>query len=131
MQIQNTFITEHLRRPDTKRWYLKAILKDNTGHTFVGVKVHSVGDIFQYHCVKSVQTRSFSDAHLPAFGLNTERTKYLSVFSPNAGKYRPKKLRIWTLFTQCIFYRMFQSSYFLNRSFYGWLQHCLGVIRLG
>ena len=23
----------------------------------------------------------------------------LSVFSPNAGKYRPKKLRIWTLFT--------------------------------
>ena len=23
---------------------------------------------------------------------------YLSVFSPNAGKYRPEKLRIWTIF---------------------------------
>ena len=27
----------------------------------------------------------------------------ISVFSPNAGKYGPKKLRIWTLFTQHIF----------------------------
>ena len=27
-------------------------------------------------------------------------TKYLSIFSPNAGKYGPGKLRIWTLFTQ-------------------------------
>ena len=30
--------------------------------------------------------------------LNTE---FLYVFSPNAGKYGPEKLRIWTLFTQC------------------------------
>ena len=29
-------------------------------------------------------------------------TEYLSVFGPNAGKYRPRKLRIWTLFTQCL-----------------------------
>ena len=28
-------------------------------------------------------------------------TQYLSVFSPNAGKYEPEKLRISTLFTQC------------------------------
>ena len=27
-------------------------------------------------------------------------TEYVSVFSPNAGKYGPEKLRIWTLFTQ-------------------------------
>ena len=27
--------------------------------------------------------------------------KYLSVFSPNAGKYGPEKLQTWTLFTQC------------------------------
>ena len=27
----------------------------------------------------------------------------LSVFSPNAGKYGPEKLRIRTLFTQCVF----------------------------
>ena len=30
-------------------------------------------------------------------------TKYLSVFTPNAGKCRPEKLRIRTLFTQCLF----------------------------
>ena len=28
------------------------------------------------------------------------RIQYLSVFSPNAGKYGPQKLSIWTLFTQ-------------------------------
>ena len=65
----------------------------------------------QLHWVKSVQIRSFSGPYFPAFGLNTERygvshyvdipiTEYLSVFSPNAGKYRPEKLRICTLFTQ-------------------------------
>ena len=27
-------------------------------------------------------------------------TDYLSVFSPNAGKYGPEKLRVWTQFTQ-------------------------------
>ena len=31
-----------------------------------------------------------------------ENTEYLSVFSPNAGKYGPEKLRERTLFTQCI-----------------------------
>ena len=29
------------------------------------------------------------------------RTEFLPVFSPNAGKYEPQKLRIRTLFTQC------------------------------
>ena len=29
-------------------------------------------------------------------------TEYLSVFSPNGGKYGPKKLQSWTLFTQCL-----------------------------
>ena len=38
------------------------------------------------HCVKRVRVRSYSGPHFPAFGLNTERY-YLSVFSPNAGKY--------------------------------------------
>ena len=32
----------------------------------------------------------FSDLYFSAFGLNTERY-YLSVFSPNAGKYGPEK----------------------------------------
>ena len=46
-------------------------------------------------CVKSVHNRRFSGPHCPAFGHS-----YLSVFSPNAGKYGPEKLRIRTLFTQ-------------------------------
>ena len=34
----------------------------------------------------------FSDLYFPAFGLNTERyTKYLSIFSPNMGKYGPER----------------------------------------
>ena len=36
--------------------------------------------------------------YFPALGLNTER---YGVFSPNAGKYGPEKLRIRTFFTQC------------------------------
>ena len=31
-------------------------------------------------------------------------TDNLSVYSPNAGKYVPEKLRIWALFTQCYFW---------------------------
>ena len=30
-------------------------------------------------------------------------TEYLSLFSPNAGKYGPEKLQIRTLFTHCTF----------------------------
>ena len=33
-------------------------------------------------------------------------TAYHSVFSPNAGEYGPEKLRIWTLFTQCLILRL-------------------------
>ena len=43
------------------------------------------------HCVKSVHIRSFSGPYFPAFGLITKRCEYLSVFSPNAGKYAPEK----------------------------------------
>ena len=46
--------------------------------------------------------RSFSGPYFPALGLNTERTStYLSLFSPHAGRYRPEKLWIRTLFTKC------------------------------
>ena len=46
------------------------------------------------------------------FELNTGDTEYLSVFSPNAGKYGPEKLRIRTLFTQCIVWgQKIQSLY--------------------
>ena len=51
---------------------------------------------------KSVRIPIFSGLYSPAFGLNTERygTEYLSLFSPNAGKYVPEKLRTRTHFTQ-------------------------------
>ena len=39
----------------------------------------------------SVQIRSFSGPYFAAFGLNTERYPYPSVFRPNARKYRPEK----------------------------------------
>ena len=40
-----------------------------------------------WHCVRRLRIRNYSDPCFPAFGLNTP---YLSVFSPNAGKYRPE-----------------------------------------
>ena len=42
-----------------------------------------------FHYVKSVSIGSFSGLHS-------------TVFIPNAGKCGPEKLRIWTLFTQCL-----------------------------
>ena len=56
----------------------------------------------------------FSDPYFPVFGLNTE---YLSVFSPNTGKYGPEKIRIWTLFTQ--FYIKFFFLDLKKNSIYG------------
>ena len=55
------------------------------------------------HCLKSARIRSFSGSYFPAFGMNTERSKYgenteyLSVFSSNAGKHGPEKLQILTV----------------------------------
>ena len=48
-------------------------------------------------CVKSVHIRSSSGPYFLTFRLNT---LYLIVFSLNAGKYGPEKLRMQTLFTQ-------------------------------
>ena len=51
------------------------------------------------HSVKKVQIRSFFWSVFSRI-----RTEYgeilLSVFSPNAGKYGPEKIGIWTLFMQ-------------------------------
>ena len=41
--------------------------------------------------MKSVGIRSFSSPYFPAF-----------IFSPNSGKHGPEKIRIRTLFTQCM-----------------------------
>ena len=47
----------------------------------------------------------FSGLYNSAFGLNMN-TPYLSVFSPNVGKYNLKKLRIQALFTQCVTFKV-------------------------
>ena len=58
----------------TKNFSWNCPAKDHTTYTF--------------HCVESVCNRSYSGPSFPAFGLNTER--YLSVFSPKAGKFGPE-----------------------------------------
>ena len=44
------------------------------------------------------------------------RTPYLSLFSPNARKYGPEKLRIRTFFTQRIFYNMMNPVRYNTRT---------------
>ena len=39
---------------------------------------------------------------------------FRSVFSPNAGKYGPEKLRIRTLFMQCRSFQYYQKRWSLN-----------------
>ena len=55
------------------------------------------------HCMKGVHIRSYiSGPYFPAFGLNTERYLRISPYSVRVRKNTDqKKLRIWTLFTQC------------------------------
>ena len=60
-------------------------------------KQETIGD---NHYVKRVHIRSFSGPYFPAFGLNTERYYYHSIFGQNAEKYGPEKLQIRILFTQ-------------------------------
>ena len=64
-------------------------------------------------CKKNVCVRSFSGPNFPAFGLNMEiyfvnLRKWISVFSPNAGKYELEKLRIRTLLMRWRFYLKFK-----------------------
>ena len=49
---------------------------------------------------KCPNTELFSGLYFPAFDWIRRDTPSLCIFSSNAGKYGPKKLRIWTLFTQ-------------------------------
>ena len=49
-----------------------------------------------YHCAKRVRFLSYSSLHLFAFGLNTER--YLSIFSPNAGKWNQNNFKYESFF---------------------------------
>ena len=64
----------------------KESFKDCLRRSYSGVSAK----VFKDHCVKSAKYGVFSGPYFP-------------VFSPNAGKYGPEKIRIWTLFTQWMF----------------------------
>ena len=57
------------------------------------------------HCVKSVRIRSYSGPHFsrisPHSGWIRRDTEYLSVVSPNVGKYWPEKAQYCAFFKQC------------------------------
>ena len=42
---------------------------------------------------------------------DTKHTSYLSVLSPNVGKYGPEKTPIWTLFTQWVWWALLQFRF--------------------
>ena len=50
---------------------------------------------------KCSNTEFFSGPYFPSFGQNTERYGISHRIQSECGKIRTKKLRIWTLFTQC------------------------------
>ena len=64
-----------------------------------------IEQMLKLFCVKSVQIRSFCRSVFSR--IRTEYGEILSIFSPNAVKYDQKKLRIWTLFTQCSEYALY------------------------
>ena len=59
--------------------------------------IHWISLLFREKCHYLV----FSSPYFSTFGLNTE---WYGVFSPNAEKYGPEKLQIWTLSKQWIVY---------------------------
>ena len=66
-----------------------------------------IQSIFYFLSLKSVRIWSFSDPYFPTFELNKKRYGVSHrIFSPNAGKYGPKKLRIQTLFTVCLWWQL-------------------------
>ena len=56
----------------------------------ISMSWRGIKNLNETHSVKSVRIRNYSGLYFPAFGLNTERYSYLSVFSPNVGKYGPE-----------------------------------------
>ena len=55
----------------------------NASYNHTRKPTHSLCGQYKCHCVKSVRIRGF--------------------FGPNKGKYRPKKLQIRTIFTECVY----------------------------
>ena len=71
---------------------------------FTGMFEIKVPEILQEHFITAWKVSVlglFVVRIFPHSDLIRRDTSYLSVFSPNARKCRPEKLRIWTLCTQC------------------------------
>ena len=68
------------------------------------------------HCVKRVCLWSYSGQNFPIIGLNTQRYGVSLRIQSECGKYGPQKLRIRTLFTQCLgqLSNLMLISYFYN-----------------
>ena len=64
-------------------------MRENTDQNNSEYRHFSPSDpLFDFTAWKLSKYGVFSSLYFPAFGLNTERYSYLSIFSPNAGKYR-------------------------------------------
>ena len=80
--------------------------------------------------VKSVQIWSFFWSVFSHIRTERTDTSYLSVFSPNVGKYGPEKLRIWTNFTQ---WKVLGLPYWISIGFtmyLDWTLKTLGLLGL-
>ena len=73
------------------------MIQQNKLFALILISVKSV--ILLSYSVKSARIWSYPGPYFPAFGLNMER---YSLFSPNAEKYGPEKLRIRTLLRSTI-----------------------------
>ena len=74
-------------------FFLKTFVTENCVITTICQRFAKLFKLTSYYCI-----RSFSGPYFPAFGLNTGRR-----IRKNTRKYKPEKLRMRTLFTQCIF----------------------------
>ena len=85
VRIINNYKTAHHPVPTPARGN-----REHPGNKLVNSPFNCVSIYILLHSVECVQIRSFSGLYFPAFELNTDNS-YVSVFSPNAGKYGPEK----------------------------------------
>ena len=65
-----------------------------------------------FFCLRNFKRRNRKIFPFNCYTSLRENTPYLSVFSPNTGKYGPEQFRIWTLFTQYMLSYLTLSQYF-------------------
>ena len=85
----SSYMFAFFSREFVKKYLILQLFSSFFSAIILFIKISQKRNYLVSHCVKSVHDRSYSGPHFSAFGLNTERrdTPYLSVFSPNAGRY--------------------------------------------